>query len=72
MKLIFAAALALAAVPVTAGTLFQSIPDLTAETVQAGYCSSCNAFLQFRIYDGFTLGRDSTIDSVTFALDTSF
>lgn len=72
MKTVLAAVLALAAVPASAGTLFQSIPDLTAETVQAGYCSSCNAFLPFRIYDGFTLASASTVKTVTFALDTSF
>lgn len=58
--------------PTTAGTLFQSLPDLTVAPVIAGYCSSCNAFLPFRIYDTFTLARASTINTVTFALDTSF
>lgn len=72
MKTIVAAALLLATAPASAAVLFQSLPDLTVDPVVAGYCSSCNSFLQFRIYDTFTLARDSTIDSVTFALDTSF
>lgn len=72
MKIMLAGAALLAASPVAAGTLFQSLPDLTVDPVVAGYCSSCNSFLQYRIYDTFTLARDSTINSVTFALDTSF
>jgi hypothetical protein len=74
MKTMFAAAAVLfaAAAPATAGTLYQSLPDLTVDPVVAGYCSSCNAFLPYRIYDTFTLAADSTIRSVTFALDTSF
>ncbi len=72
MKTIFAAVLVAAAAPATAGTLYQSLPDLTVDPVVAGYCSSCNAFLPFRIYDTFSLAADSTIKSVTFALDTSF
>ena len=60
------------AAPTVAGTLFQSLSDLTVAPVVAGYCSSCNAFLPFRIYDTFTLGQASTINTVTFALDTSF
>ncbi len=69
MKTILLAAALIAAAPATAGTLFQSLPDLTVDPVVAGYCSSCNSFLQFRLYDGFTLARDSTINSVTFAVD---
>lgn len=74
MKFMLAAtAMAFAAVsPAAAGTLYQSLPDLTVETAVAGYCSSCNAFLPFRIYDSFSLAADATIKSVTFALDTSF
>ena len=71
-SLIAAAALALAATSANASTLFQSIPDLTAVPVQASYCSSCNSFLPFRIYDTFELAADSTINSVTFAIDTRF
>ena len=72
-SILAAAALALAtASSANAATLFQSIPDLTAVPVQASYCSSCNAFLPFRIYDTFELAADSTINSVTFAIDTRF
>lgn len=74
MKSLFAvAALAWAAASsANAATLYQSIPDLTAVPVQASYCSSCNAFLPFRIYDTFDLASDATINSVTFAFDTRF
>jgi len=68
--LLVAALLATTTSGTRAATLFQSLPDLTVAPAVAGYCSSCNAFLQFRIYDTFTLARDATINSVTFALDT--
>lgn len=55
-----------------AATLYQSLPDLTVAPTVAGYCSSCNPFLQFRIYDTFTLAQDATVNRVTFALDTGF
>lgn len=72
-SILAAAALALVtASSANAATLFQSIPDLTAVPVQASYCSSCNAFLPFRIYDTFDLASDATINSVTFAIDTRF
>jgi hypothetical protein len=70
--LLAAAALSLAAMSAQASTVFQSLPDLTVTPVQAGYCSSCNPFLQFRIYDTFTLAADTTIKGVTFAMDTRF
>lgn len=70
--LLIAALLASAASATSAATLFQSIPDLIVAPAVAGYCSSCNPFLQFRIYDSFTLARDSTVNRVTFALDTGF
>ena len=74
MKTFFAgAAMALSAgFAAHAATVFQSLPDLTVAPVQAGYCSSCNSFLQFRIYDTFTLGANTTLNGVTFALDTRF
>lgn len=73
MKIIFAATAALiVASPAVAATLYQSLPDLTVDPVVAGYCSSCNAFLPYRIYDTFSLGTDSTIKSVTFALDNFY
>lgn len=72
MKMFFTAVALIAAGPAAAATLYQSLPDLTVDPVVAGYCSSCNSFLQFRIFDTFTLARDSKIESVTFALDTSF
>lgn len=72
MKTLVATALLFATAPASAAVLYQSLPDLTVDPVVAGYCSSCNSFLQFRIYDTFTLARASRIDSVTFALDTSF
>ncbi|WP_426165396.1 PEPxxWA-CTERM sorting domain-containing protein [Sandarakinorhabdus sp. DWP1-3-1] len=64
-------ALAIAA-PASAATVFQSLPDLTVAPVVAGYCSSCNAFLPFRIYDSFSLASAATINTVTFAIDTTF
>lgn len=68
-----AAAMAFAAVSsANAATVFTSLPDLTVAPVVAGYCSSCNPFLQFRIYDTFTLAADATVNAVTFALDTRF
>lgn len=71
-RIIVAALAMAAAVPAQAATIFQSLPDLTVAPVVAGYCSSCNAFLPFRIYDQFSLGSDAIINSVTFALDTGF
>ena len=71
-RLFATASFAMLTLPAQAATLFQSLPDLTVDPVVAGYCSSCNAFLQFRIYDGFTLTAASTINRVTFAVDTSF
>lgn len=68
----FAAIALTAAAPSAAATVYQSLPDLTVAPVVAGYCSSCNSFLQFRIYDTFTLASAATINTVTFALDTSF
>jgi hypothetical protein len=67
-----AVAIAAAASPAAAATLFQSLPDLTVAPTVAGYCSSCNAFLPFRIYDSFTLAADATITTVTFALDNFY
>lgn len=72
MKTFFAVTALLATAPAAAASLYQSLPDLTVDPVVAGYCSSCNPFLQFRIYDTFSLAQDSTVNSVTFALDTSF
>jgi hypothetical protein len=73
MQPAFITALALViAAPASAGTIFQSLPDLTVAPVVAGYCSSCNAFLPFRIYDSFTLASAATVNTVTFAIDTSF
>ncbi len=73
MQPAFITALALViAAPASAGTIFQSLPGLTVAPVVAGYCSSCNPFLQFRIYDSFSLASAATINSVTFAIDTSF
>ncbi len=73
MQPAFITALALViAAPASAGTIFQSLPDLTVAPVVAGYCSSCNPFLQFRIYDSFSLVSAATVNTVTFAIDTSF
>ena len=58
-----------AAGPAWADPLYQSLPDLTVSPVVRGYCSSCNSFFPFRIYDRFTLGAAGTVDSVTFAVD---
>ena len=53
----------------SAASIYQSLPDLTVSPIVRGYCSSCNSFLPFRLYDQFTLNTPGTIDSVTFAVD---
>jgi hypothetical protein len=72
-KMMICAALSVAALsaPATATTVYQSLPDLTVAPIVRSYCSSCNVFLPFRIYDRFTLANDATVNSVTFAVDRS-
>jgi hypothetical protein len=55
---------------ISAATLFQSIPDLTATPVVNGYCSPCGYGRGGGpLFDTFSLGAASTIDSIS--LDVS-
>jgi hypothetical protein len=54
-----------------AAVLFQSIPNVIA-TEQNSWCSTCFASgFQYRVFDTFTLGSTSQINSVTFAIDSA-
>lgn len=53
-----------------AAVLFQSIPDLTVEPVVNAWCSSCSG--TFRVFDLFTLGEESVVQGITFAVQSSY
>ena len=69
-KFIVAALLAASALPAGAASLFQSVADLTVNPFVNAYCSSCSG--PFRVFNTFTLVSAATIESVTFAVQTSF
>ena len=49
-----------------ADTLFQSIPDLTANPVVNAYCSPCYGRGGGPLFDTFILGSTSTVNSISF------
>lgn len=61
----------LTTVPVShAAPLFQSIPNLVADTITSPWCSSCTG--SYRIFDTFSLGSSSSVGSVTVSLYDEF
>ena len=74
MKTRLLAGVAVAAAALTAAapaaTLYQSLPDLTVNPVQNAYCSSCGG--EYRVFDGFSLGSASVLNSVTFAVQSNY
>ena len=53
-----------------AATLFQSVPDLTANPVISSWCSPCDG--RFRAFDTFSLAAASIVGSVAFTVQTDF
>lgn len=53
-----------------AGTVFQSIPDLTVAPSSNAWCSSCGG--TYRAFDAFTLAGTTNIASVTFAVQSNY
>jgi hypothetical protein len=56
-----------------AAVLFQSIPDLSVNPVQNAWCSTCTPRdVVYQVFDTFSLGSASDIQSITFAVQTSY
>ncbi|WP_298668843.1 PEPxxWA-CTERM sorting domain-containing protein [uncultured Sphingomonas sp.] len=69
--LITAAALTLAMpAAASAATLFQSLPDLTVAPATNAWCSSCGG--SYQVFDTFSLGSASTLNSITFAVQANY